>query len=154
MANMMRKLLKNAKKWRFLRTWRLASKGASQNVFVTYYYIFGIPRPRIINCRAAIICSTHICGEKWSCMSVHFYPFWLIWHLNNAHSGPNRHAKYACHPIFFAQILFSMLILGYNCSRNLSFMFFSISWILLVLGPSKSFYQKSTNSNSKSVMLK
>ena len=50
----------------------------------------------------------------------------------NAHSEPWRRAKFACHLIFFAKIVFSIAILGYNHDERNSFTVFSISWSLLI----------------------
>ena len=52
---------------------------------------------------------------------------------NYAHSGPMCWAKYACHVIFCARIVFSMVILVSIEPPSTRFWKTSLSWILLVL---------------------
>ena len=60
----------------------------------------------------------------------HFAPF-CTWEY--AHSGPMCRAKYARHIIFFARIVFSMVILVSIEPPSTRFWKTSLSWILLVL---------------------
>ena len=52
--------------------------------------------------------------------------------VNNAHSGPRWHGKYACHIIFVAKIVFSIAILVSLEPPVISFWKITLSWILLL----------------------